>query len=376
VNKDDSFDRLLKETLRPGPTPAPGNVCLDAETLAAWSDGSLSRREREAAEVHVADCERCLSMLATLVRTLPAEPAKSAWSRWFTIRWVVPLTAATTAAVLWIAVQPEAPQSGQQAAVQLDSSVPAPPPPPPGARPSAEAARDVTPQSARTSNAQPAPRPTGMPAESKAEARLDANALNRVSDSAAGPATLREKDTDKSRQEAAGSRAAMSPPVPLPDAPARERASEAPPSAPAAAPPPGGVAGETRRFSQVLARAPIEIASSDAQVRWRINGAVVERSTDRGLTWQTQATGVLTPLTAGSSPSPGVCWLVGRNGVVLLTTDGETWRTLPSPEAIDLVAVTALDGSRATVATSAGRTYRTQDAGRTWILQEFPVAPF
>jgi Photosynthesis system II assembly factor YCF48 len=223
-----------------------------------------------------------------------------------------------------------------------------------------------------------------MAADSKAEARLDANARDRVSDSPAGPATLREKDADKSRQEAASSRAAMSPPVPLADAasaPARERALEAPPSAPAggpppAAPPPGGVAGETRRFSQALARAAIEIASSDAQVRWRINGAVVERSTDRGLTWQTQATGVSTPLAAGSSPSPGVCWLVGRNGVVLLTTDGETWRTLPSPEAIDLVAVTALDGSRATVATSAGRTYRTQDAGRTWILQELPVAPF
>jgi hypothetical protein len=367
VNKDESFDRLLKETLRPGATPPSGNVCLDAETLAAWSDGSLSRREREAAEAHVADCERCLSTVATLVRTLPAEPAKPAWSRWFSMRWIVPLTAATTAAVFWIAVQPDAPTSVPQVPAPSPSAVQASPPPD---VPRSEAA-------ARETVGQPA-RAIVAPALSNPEPRLDANARDRAYDRAAAVPKPDEKDTDKRRQELADSPPALSAPRPVAEAvaPASPERATAPPAArpaPPAPPPPAAVAGELRRFSQART---IGIASSDAQVEWRINGALVERSLDGGLTWQVRSTGVSTPLTAGSSPSPNVCWLVGRNGVVLLTTDGETWRTLPAPEATDLVAVTALDGSRATVATSAGRTYLTQDAGRTWILQELPLAPF
>ena len=90
---------------------APAGPCLDAESLAAWSDGSLSSREREAAEAHAADCDRCLTMLATLTRTLPAQADQSWWSRWLSVRWVVPLTAATAAVALWVAVPSDAPRS-------------------------------------------------------------------------------------------------------------------------------------------------------------------------------------------------------------------------------------------------------------------------
>ena len=77
-------------------------------------------------------------------------------------------------------------------------------------------------------------------------------------------------------------------------------------------------------------------------------------------------------LTAGAAPEPTVCWVVGRAGTVLVTTDGRTWQPVAFPEPVDLVAVQARDGRAATVITADGRTFRTADGGRTWApVQEF-----
>ena len=55
--------------------------------------------------------------------------------------------------------------------------------------------------------------------------------------------------------------------------------------------------------------------------------------------------------------------------MVLLSTDGESWRRLSSPDVTaDLVAVTARDAVAATVTTADGRRYTTIDAGGTWTL--------
>lgn len=71
-------------------------------------------------------------------------------------------------------------------------------------------------------------------------------------------------------------------------------------------------------------------------------------------------------VTARSSPSPDVIWLVGREGIVFLATDGRTFLRVPFPEAIDLTAVTATDERNAVVTTADGRTFQTADGGRTW----------
>src|ERR1700689_845644 len=56
---------------QPGPaTPE----CADAESLAAYSDRSLSARERERLETHFADCARCQLLLADIARA-----DESAW---------------------------------------------------------------------------------------------------------------------------------------------------------------------------------------------------------------------------------------------------------------------------------------------------------
>jgi photosystem II stability/assembly factor-like uncharacterized protein len=121
---------------------------------------------------------------------------------------------------------------------------------------------------------------------------------------------------------------------------------------------------------------PIEIGTPDPLVRWRVAAGVVQRSIDAGRSWQAQSTGSTAVLLAGSAPARDVCWMVGRSGAILLTTDGQTWRRIAGPVDTDLTAVTAADASTASVTTAAGRTYRTRDSGRTWILQEDPAAPF
>jgi photosystem II stability/assembly factor-like uncharacterized protein len=119
--------------------------------------------------------------------------------------------------------------------------------------------------------------------------------------------------------------------------------------------------------------ASIEITSPDPSVRWRIRAAAsVEHTTNGGTTWEAVPTGVDAGLTAGASPSPLVCWLIGRAGTMLLSTDGRTWRRVPFPEMTDLATVRASDAQTATVTTTDGRTFRTTDGGRTWArLQGF-----
>lgn len=100
---------------------------------------------------------------------------------------------------------------------------------------------------------------------------------------------------------------------------------------------------------------------------WRVGPeGSIERSDDTGSTWQRQMSGISVDLLAGSAPSATVCWVVGRGGVVLRTTDGTTWAQIGSPSSTDLVSVEARDANQATVTTADGKRYATSDGGRTW----------
>ena len=102
-------------------------------------------------------------------------------------------------------------------------------------------------------------------------------------------------------------------------------------------------------------------------IRWRLAGNNVERSTNGGATWETTTTGVSTPLTAGAAPSPTAVWVVGMSGVVLVSTDGRTWRRVPPPEMTNLSAIRARDARSVSVTTADGRIFSTTDAGATWV---------
>jgi hypothetical protein len=326
MNKDDTLHRLLERSARPRGDVRPPGVCLEAETLAAWTDGSLSPVERTAVEAHAADCERCLAVLAAIAKTTPP-PSAARRPSWLSVRWLAPITAAAVAITTWVIVQ--------------EPTRPVSPPAPP----STQAVDAVTPSD-------PAAEP-----ERDAPAAAAANPLARKAESDAASKTLR--DQTKSRQAA--------------KVPAVGGVTAAPS-------PPARAEAQQERF-QAAARdalgASALIVSPDPNVRWRLAGRDVERSTDGGRTWQLQPTGSAIELLAGAAPAPAVCWIVGRRGLVLLSTDGATWRRLVFPDTTaDLVGVAARDGLDATVTAADGRRYRTIDAGKTWVLQEMPAAPF
>src|SRR6476660_7980445 len=100
--RDRSIDRLLRR-LEPGVDLPATDGCVDAETLAAWMDGSLSGDALGRAEHHAAGCARCQAMLASMARTAP-ETAARPWWRLHKVKWMVPIAAAATAVVLWVSV--------------------------------------------------------------------------------------------------------------------------------------------------------------------------------------------------------------------------------------------------------------------------------
>ena len=112
-----------------------------------------------------------------------------------------------------------------------------------------------------------------------------------------------------------------------------------------------------------------DAAANAGQVRWRIlAGTRVERTQDGGANWSaaTIEPELKTRLVGGTATSQTNCWIIGREGVVLVTTDGRTFRRVSLPEAVQLASIIAQDHLRATVTAIDGRTFTTIDGGLTW----------
>ena len=359
--RDQSIERLLRQSLQ---TPRPDGVtdsCLDAETLAAWIDGGLSGAALEMAQTHVADCARCQSMVGAMARTnaVVAQPApERALRRW--LPWLVPLTAAAAAVGLWVAVPGDL----------SDPVVPQRP-------------AEVRTQTAETNTQQPAsldnqPQASTARTETQAAPSADKKAETQVIAPEFGKEIARLEADGLRRQDAAAAPAAAAPSAPVaaetsaPTAAARPAAVAEEASAPAAAAPPAAPAAEGARLARSAnglvgtITAANQIVSPNPSIRWRIAGSVVEHSADGGSSWAAVPTGVAAELTAGAAPSTLVCWLVGRGGMVLLTTDGRTWRRVAFPEMTDLSAVRATDARTASVSTADGRIFTTSNGGVTW----------
>jgi hypothetical protein len=407
TDRDASLERLMKDALRSrtpeGSDTSDAGRCLSAETLAAWSEQTLSPRERDAADAHAADCARCQAMLAAMVRMTPV-PVKAPWWRVHMMAWMVPVTAATAALIVWMATTArERAPVPQQSTARAELAPPSAPPatPAPSAAPSALASElakkelaQQPPKTALRDEAKDSKRDRSRQQEPAREEsrRADANEQRALS-TLAKTATAETEAQLKARQQAAPTlpapAAAPAAPVPATPAPAPPAAAvPAPPvTAPqtaAAAPPAdrrafeggraaGAVAQRAERdmLASRAASAPAApIVSPNPQNRWRIvAGGAVEHSTDAGATWQVQQTGATVTLTAGASPAPTVCWMVGSRGHVVVSIDGATWKQVPLAEPIDLIAVRAIDAKTATVTAADGRTFATADGGATWKAQ-------
>ncbi len=326
---------------------------LDPEIVAAWLDGSLDAQSRADAEAHAADCARCQAVLAAMIRSEPPPTAKP-WLAGATLRWLVPLTAAAAAVAIWVAVTPresERRMTAPQANVETVPSM---------ARAEDSAKQATIPPG--TAPASPAPAPSG---DQQASAVRERGAGPKPVGQIAGRQP--ERTMEKIEPPATGGGAVLPDSVKM----------QAPPPPPPVAAPLDTTAARAeargivaRKMSVSTFAARREIRTPDGAVQWRIDPpAHLWRSSDGGKTWTPQTAGVTTELLAGSAPSPAAVWIVGRAGVVLLSTDGQTWRQVAFPESADLIGVTAVDGRSATVTTADGRSFITADGGVTWTLQ-------
>jgi hypothetical protein len=118
---------------------------------------------------------------------------------------------------------------------------------------------------------------------------------------------------------------------------------------------------------RALAPAASEARAPGGSTRWRFAfGGLLFKSSDAGLSWDRQESGVTADLLAGAAPSPTVCWIVGKGGTVIVTADGERWQARPLAESVDVARVEARDALTAVVTAVDGRRFSTVDGGATW----------
>ncbi len=366
--RDQSTEQLLRQSLRTLQHDGVTESCLDAETLAAWTEGALSGAALEAAQLHVADCPRCQDLVGTLARinsSAPQTESVRSSRRW--LAWAVPLTAAAAAVALWIALPdrnalvPQSPRDQLQMK-SVDKVAPQPAVEPQPAEPAPSRA-DSRQASSPRQGAALAPIGGARRKEALRQPAVEAGAEKKEAAGAdAARDTFLATGAVGGRLEADNSAKTAQPATPAAPAPAPAAA-----AAPLAAQRAAGRAPSPQRADA----AATDIVSPDPSVRWRIVGSAVQHSANGGVNWQAASTGSAAELTAGTAPSTTVCWLVGRDGVVLLTTDGRTWRQVAFPEMTDLSAVFTVDagGNVASVSTADGRTFVTIDGGLTWTLR-------
>ena len=70
-----------------------------------------------------------------------------------------------------------------------------------------------------------------------------------------------------------------------------------------------------------------------------------------------------------ASASPGRCWAVGQNGIILADLAGADWVQQTSPSTNALVGVSAIDAKHAWIAGGSGLVLVTKDSGTTWTVQ-------
>jgi len=422
--RDDAMAGLLKRNL--AGDAGDGNACPGPDILAAYFERSLDADEIAHVDQHLSNCARCREQIAALGRaeeaTAPATatPPKAARASWiWDWRWLAPVAAALILTAVWATRRPELTRIAEhpeQAAATTATPQPVQQPVQHKAQQAMQ--QDKQPTASRVAtpapSAAPAPPPAPAPAANfTAEVGAGASAENsRSTNAVAHKSAAREELSKKSaQQQATADQAANAPSAAIasesatvesaapavggaPVAPSPARASSA--SAPqpnvggliggVASGPPGAKVQTSKEkeapalVSALRARPEIIaenqagelssahiITTSDSKILWRIaSGGFIERSEDGGATWNGTLPNPNAHFVAGSAPGAKVCWLVGDDGIILLTEDASNWRVIPSPVREDFVAISARSASSATVTTADGRKFTTTNQGESW----------
>ena len=406
---------LLRRSLA-APAGAPGSeidACPDPEVLAAYSERSLDPDEAARWNLHFSQCARCREQLVVLVRARDSagkteEKRPRAPSMVWDWRWLAPAAAAIIFVIV-VQVFRTPHRAGERALVAANQ--PAAPPTssamPESAPNSSSASNSLTPTSPNSNSTKPEAASPELSRELPEKQRDRAKAMASFGshnstelDKPAKPAD--EKKADATLQAGNVSAPASATrygdvtvtPTEPETQPARVPTRLVPPdisnsttggaisAAPAAAPKSArpehfsAAVATNRSLAQnemVVVQAGDEtsartlVRTPDPQVLWRLSsGRFVERSSDAGITWHAQWTSPNAHLVAGAAPTADTCWLVGRDAMILVTTDGKKWKTIAPPTDADFVDVTATDASSATVTSTDGHKFATSDAGRHW----------
>ncbi len=367
---NDVFDRELRRALAAegGATAGPH---VDAELAAAWMDRQLDPVAARSIEAHLAGCQECQILMATLARLAPPEaPAAEGFAWWRRLRagWLVPATVAAAAAlVIWVAVPQQrraTPTPAEQLQASADRSVETPPPAQPAVEPAPviEAAPAAVPEPQATTPSRRLAQPAPNTANELEKKEVDAPAAPSLE--------RRERFAD------AASPAEAPPPPLAPSAQAKALqesvtvAGETPARADARQ---DAAAANTQRSLAAAAGAvsadrlqsALVVAAPDG-ARWRRTGAAFEFAPRGGAFAAATLPVAADAINAGAAPGGTVCWLAGANGVVLVSADGVRFTRVAAPAAADLIAIAAADARSAIVTAADGRRFRTTDRGASW----------
>ena len=432
-DKDESRARLRDEALarRMGEaldriSAAGAGDCPDAELIAAYHERTLHPEEMVQCESHFAGCSRCRKILAVLAASVDAplsetevarlgelvavaaRPADAATHRTAKIiqsnrfnwraRWLAPALGVAAVLAVWFAMRAPWRTTGQVPTETLVAQAPK------SEMPRERDLRSLDEVSGTESKKAPESPETNQAADGKSLDQLKAkvaaaetaprnekesraaaaSAASGVIAPAAAPPVAAVAELQAANEVAApssmGTGAASNSPALDKQAMGRIEAGSA-----KSAPRPAAEMADNRQRVQALSSVmnarkagEIQIEAPSGKVLWRAGmGGKIQRSPDAGRTWIPQASASQHDWLAGAAISDTVCWLVGRNGSIARTTDGEHWMQIASPGAAfgpanqfpDWTSVTASNAQIATIASSSNQRYRTEDGGQTWRLQ-------
>jgi len=289
----------------------PRAKCPDPALLHAYVDGTLFSRDVGAVEQHIAGCERCAGVVSAMRTAREAETTPA---------WLRPRIAGPVLAVIAVAgIVAGVLRSGSNDAQPSQAvSIAQPEPPAPASAPAVPSTVE-----------EPPPTPAPDPAPAPAPAPKAATPPPRRS---APPAAERRPQP-----------AVKETPPPADVSPASEVASAE-----------GGVIVRGGR-------------RSNRRVMWRARDAVIEHSTDGGMTWTNEYT-TDRSVRAGAFVSADAAWLVGDNGLVLRRTKNGWFGATPPAEG-HIKSIRASSTSKATVTFEDGRVFTTENGGVTWAAQ-------
>lgn len=384
-DRDRSIEHLVRRT--PFPARAAESACVDAEQLAAWSGGGLGPNEAELVETHLSDCDRCQAVLAAFAESAPATPAVAPfWQRW-TMRWLVPATAAAIGVVGWTLTRgvPDVPDPATMARVEPAGERPAVPLPTASADAPAAARQTASPADTvdRPSAAAAPPAATGDRQDAPTSVAPPPRAEAAAAESLSPAPAIQAQSGERSFALPAA------PPPPLPAASAgvaRPAPAPAPPAAAAASR--LAEAGRTAESRDLSAKVPQEQAGSDPRATRLLrpgaagqNNVMMDSITVLGVLTHarlgSQAAVVFGPPSSATSAADGraatsppaaaagtaVIWRISSNGrVERWGVEGTMWTGMALPGAALVTAGSAPSSLVCWLVTRDGRVLRSVNA--------------